>query len=368
MHIEHLAVFHFRNLDKLALDLTPRAVVLRGRNAQGKTNLLEAVYVCTTGRSFRNAAPRELLRHGAEKGWIKSRFQRQGVRHDVETHLTSTQRSIRVDGRSLRQASRLLELVNVVAFFPDDLRIVKGSPEERRRFLDRAVANYRPEMVDAATAYAKALRSRNALLRAESPPSADMLAAYDDQLVHHGEVIHRCRCEGLAALAPLAAARFAAMMPDVPPLALRLESGVPGDDDALFDGSFGERLREALAKSYPRDRARGATSVGAHRADLVITLDVHSARAFASQGQQRAMVVALKLAELQCLTEQLDSPPILLLDDVSSELDAERTRLLFSELEKTSSQVWVSTTGAVELPLPGDAQIFEVDDGRINAV
>lgn len=363
MHIEHLAVFHFRNLDKLALELAPRAVVLRGRNAQGKTNLLEAVYVCATGRSFRTAAPREMLRHSEEKGWIKSRFVRQGVRHDVEVHLTPKHCSVRVDGRGLRQASRLLEMVNVVAFFPDDLRIVKGSPEERRRFLDRAVANYRPEMVDAALAYAKALKSRNALLRGDAPPVADMLAAYDDQLVHHGEVIHRCRCEGLEALAPLAAARFQAMMPDVPPLRLRLESGVPGDESE----PFGERLRQALGAGYPRDRARGSTSVGTHRADLQISLDVHAARAFASQGQQRAMVLALKLAELQCLTEQLDSPPILLLDDVSSELDAERTRLLFAELDKTSSQIWVSTTGATELPLPGDAQIFEVEEGRIEA-
>jgi DNA replication and repair protein RecF len=361
VHIEHLAAFHFRNLDRFELDLEPRSIVLRGANGQGKTNVLETLYVCATGRSFRNAVPRDMLRHDEERGWIRGRFVRHGVRHDLEVQLQARRRWIRIDGRSLRQTSKLLETVNVVAFFPDDLRIAKGGPDERRRFLDRAVANYRPEFVDASLAYARALKSRNALLRSDQPPRRDLLEIYDEQLILHGEVMHRCRVDGLASLEPLAVNRFAGIMPDTPLFGLALDSGVPGESGESFGGTFQRALREG----YPRDRARRMTTVGPHRGDLLLSLGSKPARVFASQGQQRAMVLALKLAELETLTERLGTPPILLLDDVSSELDAQRTRLLFETLGRSDSQIWLSTTGAADLPIAEDAQVFEVHAGRL---
>ncbi len=360
MHIQHLACFRFRNLERLDLELSSNVVVVRGDNGQGKTNLLEALYVCATGRSFRAAGPRELIRFDTDKGWIRATFERHGVRHRIEAQLSPRRRSMRVDDKAVKHMSSLLRLVNVVAFFPDDLRIVKGAPEERRRFLDRAVANYHPEFVDASVAYAKALRSRNALLRAEAPLDRTVLSAYDDQLVEHGSLIHRARLEGLAALASVATARFAAVMPAAEPLRVGLKSGVP-ESDVDFRTAFAN----ALERSYARDRARGATNVGPHRGDLLLSLGERDARVFASQGQQRAMVLALKLAEVASLSERLSSAPILLLDDVSSELDTERTRLLFSTLAETGCQLWISTTGAVELPLPVDAQRLDVAAGKI---
>jgi DNA replication and repair protein RecF len=363
VYVEELSLQNFRNLAPLSLRLSRGTVVVRGPNAQGKTNLLEALYVAATGRSFRHAPPRELIAHGCEQAEIAARIVREDVRHDVRAVLLPKSRRLELDGRNVRQATRLLELVNVVAFFPDDLRIAKGSPEERRRFLDRAIANHRPDFVTAALAYAQTVKSRNALLRQNTAVDRLQLSTYDDQLVQHGALVHACRLETLAALAPLAEKHFASIMasPEGAPRAeFSLTSGVPEGN-----GGYAERFVAALEASFARDRARGATSVGPHRADLVMTLEGHDARAVASQGQQRALILALKLAELEYLTNRLGSPPILLLDDVSSELDSERTRFLFEAIGRVAGQVWVSTTGAAPLPLSGEAQVFEVRQGRV---
>lgn len=364
MFVESLTAHNFRNLAPTALKLGPKAVVVVGQNGQGKTNLLEALYVCATGRSFRNATSEELLLHGAQTGELTARVVRQGVRHDVSVRLTPQRKSVMVDGRSLRQVTKLLELVNVVAFFPDDLRVVKGSPEERRRFLDRAIANHRTEFVDAALAYAKVLKSRNAVLKAPKTPDPILLATYNDELVRHGEVLQRCRTETLLELSPLASQIFTQIMPDVGPLTFALAPGVPQPADASFATAF----LKALETGYPKDRARGITSVGPHRADVLMQIGGQDARLFASQGQQRTIVLALKLAEVRYLTQRLGMPPVLLLDDVSSELDTERTRLLFEAISEVGAQVWISTTGAAPLPLPADAQRYSVHQGEVGSV
>ncbi|MEZ0314042.1 MAG: DNA replication/repair protein RecF [Myxococcota bacterium] len=364
MRIERLEARGFRNLQALTLDLTARATVLRGANAQGKTNVLEALYVCATGRSFRNAAPRELIAHDQPRARLASRFERQNVRHDVEVVIDEKRRGMQVDGRALTRTSKLLQLVNVVAFFPDDLRIAKGSPEERRRFLDRAVGNYRADFVDAATSYAKVLKTRNALLRAERAPDPQMLAVYDEQLVQHGVVVHMSRQAALQELAPTAQKYFAAIMQEATHMHIELEGGL-GGDTAVADSDYVSVFAERLRTGYPRDRARGVTSVGPHRADLLMRVNDRDARGFASQGQQRALVLALKLAEVETVGQKLETMPVLLLDDVSSELDAERSRLLFSTIDALGCQTLVSTTGATVLPFASDTRIYDVRAGAL---
>ena len=361
MKITRLACTGFRNLDHLDLSLQEEAIVFRGGNGQGKTNLLEALYVCATGRSFRHATPHDLLRFGESRAHLEATVMRQEVHHDVEVEITPRHKGVEVDGRHIRHAVKLLELVNVVAFFPDDLKVAKGGPEERRRLLDRAIANYRPDFVDASIHYTKVLKSRNVLLRDRGRLDRTLLETYDDQLVRYGHILHACRVEGLEVLAPLAVERFAAIMPAAGHLHLELVTGVSQRAGEAFADAF----RRGLVEGVPRDIARGMTSIGPHRADLSLAIDGRDARLYASQGQQRALVLALKLAEVQALTARLNGPPILLLDDISSELDAHHSRLLFAAVAEVGSQLWISTTGAAELPLVASAQIFEVTAGRI---
>lgn len=378
MYIERLRAERWRNLASLDLSIAgARMVVLEGANGQGKTNVLEALYLCATGRSFRLCPAGDMVRHGAEGARVAATLVREGVRHEVEISLREGSRQVRVDGRGRRDARQLMELLNMVAFFPDDLRIVKEGPERRRSFLDRAVANAQPAFVVATLAYHRALRARNALLRRLRPPEAAELAAYDRLLVEHGVVMHQHRLAFVSAwrrpagehLAAITASGRAAPLP----LDLRLLGGVAAWD-APNDGSaacsqvdLAEGLRAALAAASRRDRARGLTSVGPHRADLACLLGGHPARAFASQGQQRAVVLALKLAEVAGLGSRWGTPPILLLDDVSSELDPDRTRALFAVINEAAGQVFLTTTDAARLPLPTDARRLVVRGGCLEA-
>ncbi len=359
MFIERLSLRSFRNLEEVALELDPSPILLEGANAQGKTNLLEALSLCVTGRSFRGAKPCELIGHGRESGKLAARFVRQEVRHDIEVALSPKHRTIKVDGRHLRQTIKLLELFNLVSFFPDDLRMVKGIPEERRRFIDRAIANHNPDFARAAVSYASALRSRNMLLRTSHTLDEQLLESYDEQLITHGRVLHTCREETLRELLPLAAQSFAKIAGGRGALTATFAPGL------MLAGDFSESFRAELSVRRHKDRARGMTTAGPHRADLVISIDDKDTRAFASQGQQRAVVLAMKLAELEYLSARLGAPPILLLDDVSSELDTERTRDFLATALSFGSQVWVTTTGAAPLPFDRKVQRFVIEAGRV---
>ena len=367
MHIEYVETRNFRNLLDLNLHLSERGILVRGPNAQGKTNLLEALYVCATGRSFRNAPAKHLLKEGTTSGKVSAQFMRRGVRHEVEVLLSPSRRGVKVDGRALGRASKLLELINVVAFFPDDLRIAKGSPEERRRFLDRLVANHEPRFVDASIAYGKALKSRNALLRASHNPDSLLLDTYDEQLLTHGGAIYAGRSHALDSISEATCGYFSQIMKADAQASIRHAAGIPIFEDGSVD-AFREQFAEALKTARPKDIKRRLTTVGPHRADLVLSVDGRDARTYASQGQQRALVLALKLAEVRELTQRLGAAPILLLDDVSSELDQHRTELLFSVIDEIAGQVWVSSTGAAPLPTRRGTQILEVSAGAIEDV
>lgn len=377
MRIESLTAHTFRNLPNLTIRPTTPCVVLEGDNGQGKTNILEALYLCATGRSFRRATAREMVMQGCTQSRCEALLQRQGVRHTVQVDLLplgqsgAMRQKLQVDSRILRQSSALLTLVNVVAFFPDDLRIVKGSPEERRRFFDRAVAGGQPVFVEATLAYHRALKARNMLLRQKTTPDRHLMAAYDSQLLQHGSIIHAMRQAALAQVMGTAQSYFAELM-DGHTLQLALKSGVSAYDAAAANGQaqqndgFTAIFGETLLRNQVRDRARGMTLSGPHRSDLACGIDHQPARSHASQGQQRAMVLALKLAELTHLAQRLQTPPILLLDDVSSELDTGRTRLLFALLARLGSQVWVSTTGSIALPIQTASQRLHIRAGEVH--
>lgn len=362
MHIEYLALQRFRNLKQLELKFSPGRVFIEGNNGQGKTNLLEAIFFCATGKSFRRATHQQIIHHQADTLQLSARIERKTINHKIEISLAPKKRSIQVDGRGIKKTSSLFELLNVVAFFPDDLRIVKGSPEERRRFLDRFVANRTPSFVDASAQYTKLLTSRNALLKNSPRLDPLLLETYDDGLISHGVQMHQARLEALSSLRPYAAKHVESILGSGTALRVEIDSGF---EAGPTKEEFALRFREALKASFQKDRARGITSVGPHRADLEIYLGDLEARHYASQGQQRAIVLAMKLGEVELLKEHLSAAPILLLDDVSSELDSGRTAQLFDLISAVGGQVFVTTTGAATLPRRPEDQCLKVEDGCV---
>lgn len=357
----------FRNLDDQRVSLAPHTTVLFGENGQGKTNFLEACYLVSTLRPLRAQKLAELVTLGSEgPARVTGRFELPGGVREVELEAGREGRSARVDGKPVRDADELFGGLATVAFTPDDLAVVKGGPEGRRRLLDRAVQNRHPAHLGDARDYLRALRSRNQLLRQQA--DAALVEAFDAPLSRLGARLRTRREEVLEEIRPHAERAFAEVARAEAPLTLSyLAAGRESDDLAAGGPSLEERLTEALHRRLPRDRERGYTSVGPHADDLALALGERSARLYASQGQSRAVVLAFKIGEIENLRSAQGRAPLLLLDDVSSELDPARNAFLMAYLASLQGQLLLTTTDPklVARGAPREALFQRVEGGRI---
>lgn len=356
MRILRAELEDFRNIARAELSPSPHFTALIGPNGQGKTNTLEAIYLVAGLRPLRSVPRRALIRSGTEKARIHLRIERDGTGlvHDLEVILEGRARTLIKDGKKIDTASFLGTCV-AVAFTPDDLSLPKGGPDPRRRFLDRALLNIRPTYLVRAFRYARALKERNRALATGG--SDEVLEAYEAVLAAEGAVIVGDRLRYVAELGPRVEAEFRAIASPAPPLRLRylstlledrgasggrhggLEPGTTAPETELAD-----RFRERLIQRRTEERRRRTTTTGPHLDDLEITLAGMPVRERASQGQHRAIVLALKLAEIAHLAERLGESPILLLDDMSSELDPERSLQLFDAVRGRQGQVVLTGT------------------------
>lgn len=337
----------FRNVACASIAPSPGTTVVVGPNGQGKTNFLEALYALATLRPLRTSRFADLVRFGRPVAKVEGDFLIHGARRTIAFHVSREGRTAWVDGKKVQNLQDYFDGVSVVAFTPDDLGVVKGGPEGRRRFLDRAVFNRFPGHLDACRNYLRALRQRNLLVREGGGGS--MMEAFDVALASTGALVMARRLDFIRELEARFKEGFEAIAPG--------DGGASmgyfplGGATGLVDGEGRPSLDalraaflDALKERLPRDMERGFTSVGPHADDLSIRLGGRSARSFASQGQQRAIVLAFKVAELENLRDRLGAPPLLLLDDVSSELDPERNRYLMDYLSKASLQCVLTTT------------------------
>jgi DNA replication and repair protein RecF len=369
VRLEHLSLRGVRNLAPLELAPGPRFNVLSGENGQGKTNLLEAVYAAVTLRSFRTTSLADLIASGEPGARIAARVEAGGLERIYEVRLTAKKtgatREALIDGKAVRPVARYFGDVNVVLFAPEDLAVPRGSPGERRRFLDRAVFNRQPSYLGDAQAYDKVLRSRNAVLRSGVAGTGDLLAVYDEQLAQLGARVTSARAAFVVELAPrferafdsISRSGLAASIEYQP----RLAELVEADEERRR-----EILAGRLAERRAVDLARGATTVGPHRDDLGFRLAGQPAAQMASQGQLRALVLAWKTAEMDLIGERTGSPPVLLLDDVSSELDDLRNRYLFDFIRERTNQCLITTTHPRHVLVAGERLDFTVVKGVVS--
>lgn len=367
MRLLSATIRRFRNLSAVRLDPGPRATVLVGENGQGKTNTLEALYYAGTLRPLRATRLAELVQFGeaGQGAEVRATWQLAGGPREFGVRLVAGERVLELDGKRISKVEEYLGQVSLVAFTPDDLALVKGGPDERRRFVDRAVFGRFPAFLGESRDYVRALKARNRLLR-EGGPSG-VREAFDLQLARLGAKIWWRRLHLLAELAPHARRAFEAVGRLPMPLVLRYRAA--GADPAVdMDlGTLERTLLEALERRLPLDRDRRFTSVGPHADDLGIGIGERAARAFGSQGQQRACVLALKIGEIENLRDALGRYPLLLLDDVSSELDPDRNRFLMAYLGALDAQVVLSTTdaGLVREAAGADASVWRVAAGSL---
>jgi len=356
VRIAALELVDWRNFAHVRLQTDARFVVLHGDNAQGKTNLLEAAWVLATLRSFREARQARLVRHGEDLARIDGVVLGESGRRRLTFERISKGRQIRVDGQRVGALVDWFALLRAVLFCPEHGAIIRGGPVERRTFVDRAAFTMRPAHLDVVREYLRALKHKAALLRGPGPAaSVAMVRTWNEQLSVLGARLAVRRSEAMADLSqPFADAYKAIGGPGAGLARLRMTGvGRAAPGERLQQSIVAQALSDRLEAALPEERSQGRCLTGPHRDDLVIDIDGHSARAFASQGQARSLVLALKLAELES-SRRHGLSPLFLLDDLTSELDRGRMGRLMDVLADLDNQVWVTTTDPRWLgPLPG---------------
>ena len=361
MQITRIQLKDFRNYAALELEPCAGVTVLVGDNAQGKTNALEAVYLTCTGRSHRTRQDRELVRWGAPFASVKVEARRRDGGHDVEIVIPEAgRRRLKIAGQEVSRSGELMGHVTGVLFAPEDLRTVKDGPAERRRFVDMALSQLRPGYYYALQRYMRALRQRNEALKAAQFDGRVLgtLDAWDEQLAAACVEVMQHRRQYIGRLSAAAARthEHIALGRERLEIVYRPSVEEPDADIALRD----------LAAARETDLKRQTTSVGAHRDDIQLLVGDRDVRAFGSQGQQRTAALAMRLSELDVMTEELGEPPVLMLDDVMSELDPSRRRQLLSHL--SGIQTLVTCTDLDDLAGAEVGQAWRVSAASLTAL
>lgn len=358
MRLLELHLRNYRNYERLDLTPSPQLNVYLGQNGQGKTNLLESVAMVALSSSPRARRDVELLGPLGDRARIEAVVERSSRRHEVRIDLerqtpTRARRRITVDGQP-RRAVDLPGTFGVVLFWPDDLNLAKAGPEHRRRLLNQMLVQIESGYAQALTRYTRVVEQRNHLLRAiqAGEATAAELDVWDAELVRFGGVLVEARARAGAELAVAAAAAHGSIAPGE-----TLEIAYQGPPADLGD---------AVRDARPADLRRGVTTVGPHRDDVSITLAGRDTRAYASQGQQRTAVVSIKLAEAEVVGRRIGEPPVLLLDDVLSELDAPRRAALLAHLGG-AGQVVVTSVEADPFPeeVIDRSRVLHIERGSI---
>lgn len=352
MTIEEIKVYNYRNYSSLTLSPGKGANIFIGMNAQGKTNFLESIYLASVGRSARTPRWQELVKWGEKEGSVSVTVQKDYGTDNVTVKL-SREKKVEINGLPISRIGEMMGVLKTVLFSPDELKIVKEGPGERRRFMDIALCQLSKAYFYALTRYNKILSQRNKLLK--SAPSEDALEIWDVQLAKEGAKIVRTRRGFISRLQPL----VRAIHMDIAGEELLVSyEGLPGETQEECESA----MLEALKESRERDKTFAVTHVGAHRDDMRITADGIDLRSFGSQGQQRSAALSLKLAEMELLKETGGEYPVLLLDDVLSELDSLRQAKLLEHIKNYQTII----TGT-SLPDEVRRQIGALDEYRVHS-
>lgn len=377
MYLKTLHLRQFRNYQEQQVELCAPKTILVGNNAQGKSNLLEAVELLATLRSHRATRDRDLVQEGAAEGKITATLERQTGSVDLALTLRRNgRRTVALNHQSLRRQMEFLGTLNAVQFSSLDLDLVRGGPEQRRHWLDTLLIQLEPFYAHILQQYNKILRQRNALLkqgtrgigeqgsRGEFPIPDSELALWDAQLVVAGTRVTRRRARALQRLAPLAQFWHQAISGSQEILEIKYAPniGLEQDDPEWVKQTFFQKIQQRATL----EQHQGTTLVGPHRDEVEFFINKTPARAYGSQGQQRTLVLALKLAELKLIEEVVGEPPLLLLDDVLAELDPNRQNQLLDAIQERF-QTLITTThlSAFDRAWLNTSQILCVQTGKI---
>lgn len=357
MYIESVQLKNFRNYESLELDLDQGTNIFYGDNAQGKTNILESVYLCGTTKSHKGSKDREMIQFNQDEAHIRMMIKKDNLSYRIDMHLKKNKsKGIAINGLPLRKAKELFGIVNLVFFSPEDLNIIKNGPAGRRRFIDLELCQLDPLYLSDLASYHHVLNQRNRLLKDLSFHSSqnDLLDVWDLQMIRYGKSIIEKRMQFVQELNEIAA---------------DIHRNLTGGSEMLEliyePDTQAEKLDEVLEQNRDKDRRMKLTSAGPHRDDLNFMINTRDIRKYGSQGQQRTAALSLKLSEIYLVKKKIKDTPVLLLDDVLSELDSHRQNYLLECLHDL--QTLVTCTGLDDF-ISHQFQInkvFQVVNGKV---
>ncbi len=359
MQIKKLFLQNFRNYENEQFTFVEGLNVLFGKNAQGKTNCAEAVFYLCTGASLRIRHDKQLIKMGAESAKITAEAENRYGKVVIEAIIFENKREIRVNGSKIAKNADLMGHINSVFFSPGELRLIQDGPDERRRFMNISISQTSPAYYTALLRYNKILDQRNTLLKDKDISLVlDTLPVWDEQLCKYAAVVIKKRVEFLEKLAPFAKEYHSFLTDGEEELIVKPDRVYGGTEKEIA-----EKLLARLANGYEKDLRLGFTTVGPHRDDLAMLINGADVKGYASQGQMRTAALSLKLAEVQIFKEISGEYPVLILDDVMSELDLRRRKKLLQKI--SGIQTLLTCTHAERVLYGAECQKIRIENGRI---
>lgn len=368
MRVEALAVSNFRNIKNIELSPCSGDNIVYGDNAQGKTNLLEAIWLFSGSRSFRGSKDSEFIKFGEKSSRLELDFFARSRAQSSRISFETDKKNVLLNEIKQESITKLAGEFCTVVFSPDHLSLIKQGPEKRRKLIDTSLTQAYPKYLKLLDGYNRALKQRNMLLKdiPQHPDLMDTLEIWDESLLDYGAYIISMRARYVKKLASIAAEIYDGISSGRESFSAVYSSGL-GTQSGQIDGQdradIRNRFKKALEQSRSEDLRQGITNAGPHRDDIEITIGEVSARVFGSQGQQRSSILALKLAECSILEEQNSEPPVILLDDVMSELDHSRRDFLLNQLN--GKQVFITCCDIESFKGLKGGKVFHIKDGAV---
>ena len=361
MKVNKLKLINYRNYSKCEFFFSPNTNIILGKNAQGKTNLLEAIFTCAVGKSMRAAKDSEVIKFGEVSAKIELEVEKKFGKTKIEIYFLKNKKAIKINGLPIRRTGELLGELRCVFFSPDELKLIKESPEDRRRFMDISLSQISKVYFNLLNKYEKLMRSRNKLLKDYKEKNSikkttvsaldledfkRMISVYNIQLSECAAKISLSRNNLIVSLAPFANKAHNFLTNNKEDLQIEYETSFQVEKQLQNGKEIIERFKEKYIslyeKSLEKDLSLGYTSIGPHRDDIKVSINSIDVKSFCSQGQQRSAALSLKLAELEIINRQTNEMPVLILDDVLSELDEDRRKKLLKFCSIT--QTFISST------------------------
>lgn len=333
-------LIEIRNFEDISIEPSEKMTILTGKNGVGKTNLMESIYFASVGKSFRTGNDEELIRLGQEEGTVLLDFTIRGVTHEIKIKLSRNKGKKILINETPTKKRDLMGMFRTVLFTPDELQLIKGAPQNRRRFIDLEISQVSPRYYEEILRYGRAVQQRNAAFKdAKFHGFIADVDMWDMQIAKGASYIVKKRLETIGKMNEIVSSMESILTDEKEDLSIKYRKS--GNEEERFDEEW---YLEKLALSREEDSRFCHTSVGPHRDDLIFLMNGIDISSYGSQGQQRTAILSMKLAELEFIKKETGEYPLLLLDDVGSELDKDRRNALFSYLNKKEIQTILTTT------------------------